>query len=280
MINKGLKSRLEPILSNREIEVVLKRLNNKHITQTESNYLSRSIRPKLKSAEFAVSSELLSLLDYRRKRHERKDHLLRKRIVGAVGDIIDNVKVIILFGSYVRNNHINYRDIDVLIVLSKKIWKTSAGKHRLEKNIERAIDIRVDINLVVYSELVNILPYSPLLQVELENHKIIYGDIKIKKKIIVNKLYLYKKLLELESIIELGKKIESKYIYNAIRTCLSIKSFLKKVVDSELLIKTIENNIGKLTADSLIEGRANSVQKDIALRYLKYLYNNLLGVLK
>jgi len=39
---------LEPILSKREIEVVMKRLDNKHITQTESNYLSRSVRPKLK----------------------------------------------------------------------------------------------------------------------------------------------------------------------------------------------------------------------------------------
>ena len=64
---------LEPILSEREIEVVMKRLNNQHITQTESNYLSRSIRPKLKSAEFAATTNLLSLLDYRRKRYEREE---------------------------------------------------------------------------------------------------------------------------------------------------------------------------------------------------------------
>ncbi len=271
---------LEPILSNKEIEVVLKRLNNKHITQTESNYLSRSIRPKLKSAEFAASTHLLSLLNYRRKRYEREDNLLRKKVTNAVQNIIHNVKAIIIFGSYVRNHHTNYRDIDIMMILNKKIWKNSAEKYRLETGIEKAIGLKTDINLVVHNELLSLFPYSPLLQSELEDHKVIYGNTRLKKSLIINKTYLYRRLLEAEQIIELGKSIKSKYIYNSIRNCLSIGLFLKKIVDNRLIIKMIENNIGKSTANSLLNNEANSVERDIALRYLKYLYSKLEEVLK
>ena len=91
--------------------------------------------------------------------------------------------------------------------------------------------------------------------------------------------YLHKKLLEAEYAIELGKKIKPRYIYNAIRNCLAIKLYLDKTVDNKLIITTIENNIGKLTAESLLDNQANPVQRDIALRYLDYLYNKLSGVL-
>ncbi len=280
MNKKELAMKLEPILSNREIEVVIKRLDNKHITQTESNYLSKSIRPKLKSAEFAASAELLSLLDYRRRRYEREDSLLKESIIKAVKKIVDGIKAIILFGSYVRNSHTNYRDIDVMVVLNNKAWKNSAEKHKLEMAIENSINVKTDINLIVYNELISLLPYSPLLQTELEDYKAIYGCISLAKKIIINKTYLYKRLLEVEYVLELGKNIKSKYVYNAIRDCLSIELFLKQIVDNKLIIKIIENNIGSSTAESLIENKANSIQKDIALKYLKYLYTRLEVALK
>jgi len=280
MIKQQLKQELEAILSKKEIEVVIKRLNNKHITQTESNYLSRSIRPKLKSAEFAASIELFSLLDYRRKKHEREDKILREKMLHAVKDILNNIKAIILFGSYVRNSHANYKDIDAMIVLKKRLWKNSAEKHRLKKSIEKTIDLKTDISLMVYSELVKLLPYSPLLQTELENHKILYGNVRVAKKIIINKAYLYRKLLEAEQVLEMGKSIDSRYIYNAIRNCLSIELYLKMKVDNKLIIKTIEENIGKATAESLLDNKADTVQRDIAVIYLKYLFRKLKGVLK
>ena len=281
-MNKNeLAAKLEPILSNREIEVVLKRLGNKHITQTESNYLSRSIRPKLKSAEFAVSAELLSLLDYRRKRYEREDSLLKEKIIKAVKKgLADDIKAIILFGSYIRNSHTNYRDIDVMVVLNNKTWKNSAEKHRLEMAIESSIDVKTDINLIVYDELISLLPYSPLLQTELEDYNIVYGDIKLTKKIIIDKEYLYKRLLEVEYVLELGKNIKPKYIYNAIRDCLSIELFLKKMINNKLIMQTIKNNIGKSTVESLMDNKADLIQKDIALKYLKYLYTKLEAALK
>src|SRR3989338_4507332 len=280
MIKRELRIRLEPILSNKEIEAVLKRLDNKHITQTESNYLSRSVRPKLMSAEFAASAGLLSLLGYRRKKYERNDRLLMEKIVKSVGNIIKNVQAIILFGSYVRNGHTDYRDIDIMIVVRKKLWKSLAEKRRLEANIEQSIGIRTDISLVDYGELRNMFPYSPLLQTELEDHKLIYGDIALTGKIIIDRTYLYRKLLETEYVLELGRKIRPRYVYNALRNCLSIKLFLKGIIDNKRIIKTIEDNIGKSTAKSLIEDKSDVLQRDIALKYLEHLYNGLMEGLK
>jgi len=266
-------NRLEPILSKGEIEVIVKRLNNEHITQTESNYLSRSIRPKLKSAEFAVSNELLSLLDYRRKKYEREDRILKEKVITATGDL-SNIKAILVYGSYVRNNHAKYRDIDVMVVLGKKVWKSSAEKSKLEADIQKKADIKIDVSLISYSGLRKLFPYSPLIRTELEDYKLIYGDIKLREKIIINKPYLYRKLLEVEYALEI-KDIEPKYIYNALRSCISIELFLKKKIDNKLIIRTIEGNIGKFTAESLINNKANSVNKAIALKYLRYLYNKL-----
>ncbi|MFH1849899.1 MAG: nucleotidyltransferase domain-containing protein [archaeon] len=274
MISKQLLAQLEPILTKTEIEVVLKRLNNRPITQTESNYLSRSIRPKLKSAEIAASIGLRSLLSYRRKKYERKDALLANKIIGATHNL--SIKAIALFGSYIRNSHTNYRDIDLMVVLNRKTWKTSAQKRKLETGIERAVDIVADVSLVVYRELTKALPYSPLLQSELEDYKVIYGDLRISKKIIIDKAYLYSKLLETEYVLAL-KNINSRYIYNAIRTCISIQLFLGQTVDNQLTKKTIEHDIGRSTTEALLDNKANTIQRDIALRYLKYLYKHLMN---
>ncbi len=277
MIKGEIISKLDPILSNGEIKVVLKRLNNEHITQTESNYLSRSVRPKLKAAEFASSNKLLSLLNYRRRKYEREDKTLNENVLNAVKGIIKDVKAIVIFGSYIMNNHANYRDIDVMIILKRKLWKNSAKRYKLKKDFESEIRIKTDITLVTYKDLKDNFPYSQLLQTELEFSKVIFGNLNLNKKRIINKTYLYQSLLEIENITELGKSIESEYIYNAIRTCLAIRLFLKNRVSNRLIIDKIENDIGKITAKSLKDNKANKIQREIALNYLKYLYNKIEG---
>lgn len=267
---------LKQILSDREIEVVRKRLQNKHITQTESNYLSRSVRPKLKAAQIATSLRLLSLLNYRRKKYERENKIIKNILLNNFNkNLKTNLKAIILYGSYVQNRHTNYRDIDVLIVLNKRMWKTSAEKYRLEKNIEKNIDLNIDTHLVLHKDLMRVFPYSPLLQTELEHYELIYGNFNLKKKIIVNKQYFYTKLIEVEPVIEIGRDIEPRYIYNALRTCISIKLFINKIVSNKLIIENIVDNLGSLTTKSLIENKANKMQREIALKYLAYLYKNL-----
>ena len=67
---------------------------------------------------------------------------------------------------------------------------------------------------------------------------IIYGCINLNRKRKIDKEYLYKKLLEVEQIIELVKTIESKYVYSGIRTCISIELYLNKRVSNREIIKT------------------------------------------
>ena len=140
----------------------------------------------------------------------------------------------------------------------------------------RRKDFSAWISKIAWNDAINIYRKTDREMQRLASLKDKLEDSDIKKKIIINKAHLYRRLLDLESVIELGKSIESKYIYNAIRNCLSIQLFLKKIVNNKLIIKTIENNIGKLTANNLLDNKATLVQRDIALRYLKYLFR--LGV--
>lgn len=277
MINRPVLEELGKILSNREIDVIVKRLANKSISRVESNYLSRSIRPKLRAAEIASSLKLLSLLDYRRKKYEREKKILKKKIISSVKKHISikNLKAIVLYGSYIRNKHSNYRDIDVMILLKNKIWKSSAEKSKIQNNIVAECSLKLDVQLIVYRELAEGFPYSPILQTELEEYQVIYGKLYLDKARIIDKEYLLSRLLEVEYVLELWKKINSKYIYGALRSCLAIELFLEGKISNELIIRKIRENIGEITADSLIESRADILQKEIGFRYLKYWYSKL-----
>src|SRR3989338_3137721 len=265
---------LEPILSRREIEVVWKRLKNGKLKQVESNYI-RNAREKLRAAEFAAKIGLLGLLEYRRRKYERDGGLLREKIVGSLGVLKQESKAVVLYGSYIRNKHVNYRDIDVMIVLKKKFWMNSAEKNKLEKEIAEQSGICLDVQLVVYRDLVSVYPYSPLLQTELKEREVIYGKLKLEEKGVVDRYYLYRKLLEVESVLELGKEISSRYVYNALKTCLSIELFLRGEVGNELLVETMKENIGGVTVEKLKDGSASFIQVEIALKYLNYLYRKL-----
>jgi hypothetical protein len=153
-------------------------------------------------------------------------------------------------------------------------------KYKIERKISDSLDFKADINLISYVDLKNIFPYSPILQNQFEYSKLVYGKLSLPRDIIINRLYLFKKLLDVEYIIEVGKDLDGKYIYNGIRSCLSIRMFINNVIDSKLIIKTIESNIGRKTAESLRKNKTNYIQKDISLRYLKYLYKKLEGELR
>ncbi len=277
MINNNLFKDLGRILSRREIDVVRKRLNGKKINQTESNYLSRSVRPKLKAAQKAVSFNLLNKLVYRRKKYERTGRVLRNIILNNIFEVIDKrkVKAVVLYGSYIRNYHVNYRDIDIIVVLRSKIWDNSVEKIKLERDIENRANLNLDVNVIFDKDLQMAYSYSPLFQTEFESYEVIYGILKLNRKREINKDYLYVKLLEIEPILELWRNLSSRHIYNSLRSCLAIYLFLEKKFGNELILKIMEDNIGKSTVEALAENRANKIQREMGIRYLKYLYDLL-----
>ena len=81
-------------------------------------------------------------------------------------------------------------------------------------------------------------------------------------------------------MLEIKEKSEAKHILHAIRSCISIKQFLKGEVNNKKIINTMNSNVGEKTINDLIKNNANKTQKKIALEYLKYLYKNLLKELK
>src|SRR3989338_1474882 len=62
------------ILGEVEIETILKRMKGKKLKQTERNYLSRSIRPKLIAARILTEERLLEKI-------QRPDKALEKKII-------------------------------------------------------------------------------------------------------------------------------------------------------------------------------------------------------
>ncbi len=269
---------LKPLLSRREIEVVIKRLNNNKISQTESNYLSRSVRKKLYSAQILASLNLLVLLDYRRKKYERNSQVLKEKILDSMKEIKLNVQSILLYGSYVQNKHTNYRDIDIMLVTSSKPWKNSNDKGILERKIEDNLSknkIIGDVNLISKKQLLTLLPYSPLLQMELEEYEAIYGKIRLKVKQIINKRYLYGNLLEPEYVLDLGSEAESKEVYNALRTCISIELFLNQEISNKKMHTSLQRKLGEENLWTLKNNREEDTAKNIALVLLKSLYQAL-----
>ena len=55
------------IFTNKELEVVDKKMKNKKLTQVDSNYLTRFIRPKLKEMVSIDSKFLLDKMEYNQK---------------------------------------------------------------------------------------------------------------------------------------------------------------------------------------------------------------------
>ena len=62
------------ILGRVEIDTILKRIKGKKLKQTERNYLSRSIRPKLIAAKILTEEKLLEKI-------HRPDKSLEKKII-------------------------------------------------------------------------------------------------------------------------------------------------------------------------------------------------------
>ena len=55
------------IFTKRELEVIHRKMNNTKLNQTDSNYLSRFIRPKLKEVGSLDAKYLLDKMEYNQK---------------------------------------------------------------------------------------------------------------------------------------------------------------------------------------------------------------------
>lgn len=146
------------LLTHRQLEVILKRLNRKKLTQVEANYLSRYIRPKLLASRFIAEIKLYELIEDPRKnafyglygisKHAEvyvngESQILKERIEPAkeiVKQFSERFKAskILLFGSFLTKQKFN--DIDILVVSKEYADKDTISEDKFHLQFAEAED--------------------------------------------------------------------------------------------------------------------------------------------
>ncbi len=278
------------LLTKREIEVIDKKLKNIKLTQQDSNYLSKYIRPKLREINLIKSRSLLRKLAY-----NQKIKSIKNKIKTLILNNIKETTSITLYGSIVYSDYTHYKDIDVLVTVRKKFWKKLGEKYRLILKLKKQAKkkgLNLDIKVFLDKDIYNSYPTNVTLIYELKESKTIYGILSYPKKIKINssvlKFHMDYSYFILLNIKEEGLTyVKEREIYSAIRNLWTIRLISKKIVDNRYLIEILNSELGKNIINSLKENTASVVQKKIASIYLEELYKktektikNIIGEIK
>ncbi len=153
------------IFGKKEIIIVEKQLDGMPLTQSERNRLSRDIRPKLdfikEIAEFKN--------EFRLNKGQNNKMIIGRAINIILNDELkDNIKAILLFGSFADNSFTNRSDIDICVIFKKELSLREATRFRIR--ISGELPDKVDI------QVFNILPFKLKKEIA-RNHKILYRTI-------------------------------------------------------------------------------------------------------
>ena len=259
------------VLTKKEIEVIEKKLKNNKLTQQDSNYLSRYVRPKLREMNLIDARSLLDRLEY-----NQKTASIEKRIKAIILTKIKNVESITIYGSAIQKNYKNYNDIDVLVIVKNKSWKKTGEKYRQIlhiKNQAKRYSLNLDIEIYDKRTFQDLYPSNVSLIYQLNDRKTIYGDLKLLSKLEIPKLNLRMKIdySILDDIDSSGLEI-----YRAIRNIILIRLILKRVIDNKKLVKAVNEEIGKKLAEKLKSNKETKIEREIALLHLKRLLTSSL----
>lgn len=254
------------IFTRKELDVIHKKMNNMRLNQTDSNYLTRFIRPKLREISAIDAKSLLNKMEYNQK-IKSIENKIRKIILKG----LNNVEAIILYGSAVQNNYQNYNDIDIIIVTKSKIYEHEIDKYKKIKELKdilKSNSIISDIELISKENLINSYKNSPTLIYQLKDYKIIYGKIKIPEKIELYNIDLHMKL-DWSNIH--NPRPTGQEIYSAIRNTILVRLLLNKIIDNRKLKESIYEELGRNLIERLKNNNESKLDKKIALSYLKNL---------
>lgn len=250
------------ILTAHEIEVMNKKLSGAKINQQDSNYLSKYVRPKLKEIKTINAELLLERLEY-----NQKAIAIENKLKKIILETINNIDAIIIYGSAIQTNYTDYKDIDVLIVLKNKLYKTLKEESVLINEIKKKSGLNLDIRIITKKDLLEQYPHNPSLIYQLKDSKIIYGKIKMPQKIELYNINLKMKL-DWTIIEEAPKGIE---LYKALRNVLLIRLLLNKIIDNTKLQEAINEEIGKKLKERIINNKESSEERKLIKYYLKKL---------
>ncbi|MEK6889336.1 MAG: nucleotidyltransferase domain-containing protein [Nanoarchaeota archaeon] len=261
------------VLTEREKEIIEKKMKGISLTQNESNILSKVIRPKLKEICKINAEMVLGRIEY-----NQISKSIENKIKKIILENIDNVEALILHGSAVQTNYQEYNDIDIIIAV-KKILKEET-KRKLIKKIEkegRWNKLKLDIQIYSKESIINQYSNNPSLIYQLKDSKIIYGNIEIPKKIELTPLSLKMKLDWSEGLEEDSSGRE---IYYSIRNALLVLLLINKRVDNYQLNYNLICLLGKDMLKKLKDNSASKDEKNLALNYLSLLTRNIENQLK
>lgn len=258
------------ILTRKAIEVMNKRLDNKRLTQQDSNYLSRFIRPKLRSMASINAEALLKKLEY-----SPKALSIERKIIDIILKNIPKVDSIIVCGSAVQTNYKEYNDIDIIVATKNVLTKSLRKKNEMiekVKEIGKKGNLNLDIQIYAKNSILSQYSYSPALIYQLKDSKLIYGKLKITKKIKLSSLDLKMKLDWSEG---LDIHSEASGIYYAIRNAMLVLLLMNKKIDNEQLRQNLVSVLGPDLLLKLKSGQESKAEKKLALNYLNLLVKYL-----
>jgi len=150
------------IFGNKELEIIFKQLEGLPLKQSEKNRLSRDIKPKL---EFI--KEIAQFKDeFKLEKNQNNKRLIEKALETILNDEFgNNIKAILLFGSFADNSFTPNSDIDICVVFKKDLSLKEATEFRIRVsgNLPKKVDVQV----------FNILPQKIKKSIA-RNHKVLY----------------------------------------------------------------------------------------------------------
>ncbi|MBI3623963.1 nucleotidyltransferase domain-containing protein [Candidatus Pacearchaeota archaeon] len=263
------------VLTEREKEIINKKIIGLSLTQNESNILSRFVRPKLREISQINSNMLLNKLEYNQKAAS-----IESKIKKILLENIPQVDSIIICGSAVQNNYKEYNDIDVIVATKKILTKSKKKKKELIEKVKKAgkdEDLNLDVQIYAKKSILYQYPNNPSLIYQLKDSKTIYGKLKIHGKIALSSLNLRMKLDWSEGLNIFSTADE---IYYAIRNAILVLLLMNKKIDNYELRKNVVNVLGEDLVAKLRSNQASKSEKKLALTYLNLMVNYLETELK
>jgi len=254
------------ILTEKAMEIINKRLENKKLTQQDSNYLSRFVRPKLRDIISINAEILLKKLEY-----SPKALSIERKIKKIILENIPKVDSIIICGSVIQTNYKEYNDIDIIVATKNILTRSLKEKNKLIgeiKEIGKKQGLNLDVQVYAKNSILSQYPHNPSLIYQLKDSKVIYGRLKIPAKINLSSLDLKIKLDWSEGLHGYSDADE---IYYAIRNAMLVLMLINRKVDNYQLNDNLINIFGYDLIVRLRKNQASKEEKKLALIYLNML---------
>jgi predicted nucleotidyltransferase len=150
------------VFGRRELEIIEKQLFGFNLTQSEKNRLSRDIRKK-----FEFIKEVNKFRDgFKLEKNQNNKKIIEKALNIILKDKLkDNIKAVLLFGSFADNTFTKRSDIDICVVFNKDLSLKEATLFRIR--VAGELPEKVDV------QVFNILPQKIKREIA-RNHKMLY----------------------------------------------------------------------------------------------------------